>query len=159
MRKGIWPQVRKITLNKLLVMKVRPEAKLPERATPGSAGLDLCACIEEPLTLEPGGHALVPTGIAIALPGADCAAFVFARSGLAVKHGLGLANGVGVIDSDYRGEVCVGLVNQYEKPHRILPGERIAQLVVMPVAAMEVTEVETLEDTSRGSGGFGSTGR
>ena len=150
-------------MNKLLVMKVRPEAKLPERATPGSAGLDLCACIEEPLTLEPGGHALVPTGIAIALPGADCTAFVFARSGLAVKHGLGLANGVGVIDSDYRGELMVKLTA--DRPSEVITeaywpkiGQRIAQFMIVPVPAVEIEEVDSLEDTVRGEGGFGSTG-
>jgi len=96
-------------MESLKIMKVRENAKVPVRATGGSAGLDLCACIDEPLTIKGRGHALIPTGIAVALPGSGFAAFVYARSGLAIKHGIGLQNGVGVIDSDYRGEVCVGL--------------------------------------------------
>ncbi|NLX92625.1 MAG: dUTP diphosphatase, partial [Clostridiales bacterium] len=88
-------------MNRIKIMKTRQDAKIPKRATPGSAGLDLCACLEKPLTIAGGGHAVVPTGIAIALPDPSQAAFVYARSGLAVKHGLGLLNGVGVIDSDY----------------------------------------------------------
>lgn len=143
----------------LKIMKVRENAKVPERATRGSAGLDLCACIDAPLTVAGRGHAFVPTGIAIALPDSGCAAFVFARSGLAIRHGLGLLNGVGVIDGDYRGEICVGLSNQFDEAYTIEPGERIAQLVVMPVWAMPVAEVDSLDETDRGAGGFGSTGR
>jgi dUTP pyrophosphatase len=101
----------------------------------------------------------VPTGIAIALPSAELAAFVFARSGLAIKHGIGLLNGVGVIDSDYRGEICVGLVNQFDEPYEIQPGERIAQLIILPVSLLPVFETDNLDETERGSGGFGSTGR
>jgi len=143
----------------LKMIKLRPNAILPTRATPGSAGLDLYACIPEPVTVAARGHMLIPTGIAIALPTADWAAFVFARSGLAVKHGLGLLNGVGVIDSDYRGEIAVGLVNQSDTAYTIQPGERVAQLVVMPVCLPVPLEVESLAETERGAGGFGSTGK
>lgn len=146
-------------MNKIKIMKTRPTAKIPQRATPGSAGLDLCACIEKPLTIPGGGHTVVPTGLAIALPDSAQAVFVFARSGLAIKHGLGLLNGVGVIDSDYRGEICVGVVNQFDEPYEIVPGERIAQLVVMPVLLLPVFETANLDETERGQGGFGSTGR
>ena len=134
-------------------------SELPRFATAGSAGADLCANLDEPLTLEPMGRAMVPTGLALELPDARHGAFVFARSGLAVKHGLALSNGVGVIDSDYRGEIRVGLVNLSPESYTIQPGERIAQLVVMPVVQFSASEAYTLEETSRGSGGFGSTGR
>lgn len=146
-------------MNTLKMMKVRENAKIPQRATGGSAGLDLCACIEAPLTIPARGSAVIPTGIAISLPNAGLAAFVFARSGLAIKHGIGLLNGVGVIDSDYRGEICVGLANQFDEPFEIMPGERIAQMIVMPVSLLPVLETESLDETERGSGGFGSTGR
>lgn len=141
------------------IKRLRPEAKLPRRATEGSAGLDLCACLDAPLTLAGGETALIPTGLAIALPRTDLAAFIFARSGLAVKHGIGLLNSVGVIDSDYRGELCVGVINQLQTPYTIAPGERIAQLVVLPVAMLTPVEVDTLDATARGEGGFGSTGK
>lgn len=139
-----------------------PEGRLPELptfATEGSAGADLRANLDEPMTLEPMGRAMIPTGLAMQLPSADYGAFVFARSGLAVKHGLTLSNGVGVIDSDYRGEIQVGLVNLSQEAYTIQPGERIAQLVLMPVTRFAAVEAETLEDTARGAGGFGSTGR
>ncbi len=139
--------------------KLRENAKIPQRATQGSAGLDLCACIDEPVTLEKGGHALIPTGLAIALEDAGYAAMIFARSGLAIKHGIAPANCVGVVDSDYRGEICVGLINQYEESYTIEPGERIAQLVVMPVCTAPAVEVTEFDETQRGAGGFGSTGK
>ncbi len=146
-------------MSEIKIMKTRPEAKVPKRATSGSAGLDICACLEKPLTVPAGGNAVISTGIAIALPDSSQAAFVFARSGLAVKHGIGLLNGVGVIDSDYRGEICVAIVNQFDEGYEIMPGERIAQLVVMPVTLLPVLEATDLDETSRGRGGFGSTGR
>lgn len=142
----------------LKIKKMHENAVIPHRATGGSAGLDLCACIDEPLTLKGGETALIPTGLSIALPSADYGAFVFARSGLSIKHGIGLLNSVGVIDSDYRGEIKVGVINQIKEPYTISPGERIAQLVVMPVSMMPVEEVQTLDETERGAGGFGSTG-
>ena len=143
----------------LKIKKVKENAKVPNRATSGSAGLDLCACIDEPVTLEGGDTAVIPTGIAIALPSADYGAFVFPRSGIAVKHGIGLLNSVGVIDSDYRGEIMVGVINQVKEAYTIQPGERIAQMVIMPVSMMPVEEVTELDDTDRGAGGFGSTGK
>lgn len=143
----------------LKVKKVRDNAKIPFRATSGSAGMDLYACIDEPITLAGGEKAVIPTGIAIELPNEQLAAFVFARSGLAIKHGIGLLNSVGVIDSDYRGEICVGLINQLKEEYTINPDERIAQLVIMPVSMIEPVEVRELGDTERGEGGFGSTGK
>lgn len=144
---------------KLKIKKTDPRAELPVRGTPGSAGLDLRAVLDEPMTLPPGALVSVPTGIAIGLPSPDTVGLVFARSGLAVKHGIGLSNGVGVIDSDYTGEIRVGLINQSAVPYDLHPGERIAQLVVMPICRPELVEADTLEDTERGAGGFGSTGR
>lgn len=143
----------------LKIKKVRENAKIPQRATSGSAGLDLCAAIDEPIILKQGGTALIPTGIAIALPSSEYGAFVFPRSGLAVKHGIGLLNSVGVIDSDYRGEIMVGVINQIDKEYTVQPGERIAQMVIMPVSTMPVEEVGELDETERADGGFGSTGK
>ena len=142
----------------LKIKKVRENAKLPTRATSGSAGMDLYACIDEPITLKKGDKAVIPTGIAIGLDDPHYAAFIYARSGLAIKHGIGLLNSVGVIDSDYRGEICVGVINQLKEPYTIEPFERIAQMVIQPVALPELVEVETLDETDRGAGGFGSTG-
>lgn len=139
--------------------RLRPEALLPKRATEGSAGMDLTACIDQPVLLPKGGRALIPTGLAVALPGSHLASFVFARSGLAVKHGVTLSNCVGVIDSDYRGEIKVGLINQGDEDYTIQPGERIAQLVVMPVCCLPIEECDQLDETQRGAGGFGSTGK
>lgn len=101
---------------------------------------------------------MIPTGLAIELPSSQYGAFVFARSGLSIKHGIGLLNAVGVIDSDYRGEIKVGVINQIKEPYTIEPGERIAQLVIMPVATLPVEEAQTLGESERGAGGFGSTG-
>ena len=143
----------------LKIKKLKENAKVPNRGTQGSAGLDLCACIDEPITLNCGDTTLIPTGIAIALPSADYGAFVFPRSGIAVKHGIGLLNSVGVIDSDYRGEIMVGVINQKRESYTIEPGERIAQMVIMPVSMMPVEEVSELDETDRGAGGFGSTGK
>ena len=136
----------------LKMKKVRPGAIIPKRATSGSAGLDLCACTENEVVLKAGERTVIPTGIAIAIENNETAAFVYARSGLGIKHGISLSNGVGVIDSDYRGEICVGLIT-------IQPGERIAQLVFAPVIPAQPVEVDSLDETERGEGGFGSTGR
>lgn len=141
------------------IKKLRENAKIPKRATAGSAGMDLYACIDEPITLAPGQLAVVPTGIAIALPDNSCAAFLYARSGLGVKHGICLSNGVGVIDSDYRGEICAGLCNVSDKPYTIEPDERVCQMVIAPVLTPDVVEVSELDNTDRGKGGFGSTGK
>jgi dUTP pyrophosphatase len=130
---------------------------LPRRATPGSAGYDLCAAVEGALELAPGQRALVPTGIRIALP-EGYEAQVRPRSGLALRHGLVLPNAPGTIDSDYRGEVQVILLNLGEAPFAIRRGDRIAQLVIAPVARAEFEEVPALEATARGGGGFGHSG-
>ena len=143
----------------LKIKKVRENAKIPTRATAGSAGLDLYACIDEPITLNKGDKAVIPTGIALGLDDPHYAAFIHSRSGLAIKHGIALLNSVGVIDSDYRGEVCVGVVKLTEEPYTIQPFERVAQMVIKPVELPEIVEVEELDDTDRGAGGFGSTGR
>lgn len=136
-----------------------PRAKVPAYATPGAAAADLCAVLDAPLTLAPGERAMVPTGLAIELPDAGCVALLYARSGLAVKHGLTLPNCVGVIDSDYRGEVKVGLINLGGEPYTVQPGERIAQLCIAPVWQATFAPAESLSDTQRGAGGFGSTGK
>lgn len=143
----------------LLYKRTRPGAKTPQYATAGSAAADLCAVLDAPLTLASGARAMLPTGLAIQLPGPEVVALVCARSGLAVKHGLTLSNGVGVIDSDYRGEIQVGLVNLSSEAYTIQPGERIAQLMILPVARADFSEAQTLDETPRGAGGFGSTGR
>ncbi len=143
----------------LKIMKLRENAVIPKRATGGSAGMDLYACIDSEVTLAPGKLAVIPTGIAIALPSENYMANIYARSGLGVKHGICLSNGVGVVDSDYRGEVCVGLCNVSDTPYTIQPGERVAQLVIAPVSVMPTEEVLSLDSTERGAGGFGSTGR
>ncbi len=143
----------------LKVKRLRPGAQLPGRATEGAAGVDLRACVDEQgLTLEPMERALIPTGIAVELPGPDTVALVFARSGLALREGLSMANGVGVIDSDYRGEVCVPMVNLSGRAVHVANGQRVAQMLLMPVAAPEMIELDELSDTNRGAGGFGSTG-
>ena len=143
----------------LKIKKLRDNAVIPQRATSGSAGIDLTACIDAPVTIEPHKCAQIPSGIAIELPNENYGAFVFARSGISRKHGIAPVNAVGVIDSDYRGEVIMGLINHFDEPYTIEPGDRVAQLVVMPVAPLPVLEVPELDETDRGEGGFGSTGR
>lgn len=140
------------------IKKLRENAVLPKRATEGSAGADLYACIDDDITIRPGELAMIPTGIAIELPDSGMGAFLFARSGLGVKHGICLSNGVGVVDSDYRGEICVGLCNVSDRAYTVKPGERVAQMVIMPVVCADFMETNGLSDTARGSGGFGSTG-
>lgn len=139
--------------------KLDPRAQVPAYATPGAAAADLCAVLDEPLTLAPMQRTLVPTGLAIELPGPDYVALVFARSSLGTKFGLALSNGVGVIDSDYRGEIHVGLANHGDQPYTVHSGERIAQLAVLPVARAQLEEADELSGTARGAGGFGSTGQ
>ena len=139
--------------------KIGREIPLPQFATPGSAAMDLRACLDGPVTLQAGARAVIPTGLAMALPSADYVALVFARSGLGIKKGVCLSNSVGVIDSDYRGEIAVGLVNLSDEDYTVQPGDRIAQLMVVPVVQPTVTLVEELDETGRGSGGLGSTGR
>ena len=141
------------------VKRLNDNAVLPKRATEGSAGADLYACINEPVTIAPGQLVKIPTGIAIELESNELAAFLFARSGLGVKHGITLSNSVGVVDSDYRGEICVGLCNVSDKPYTIQPNERIAQMVVMPVVLADFIQADELNETKRGEGGFGSSGK
>ena len=140
------------------IKKLDPRAVIPEYKTPGSAACDLCALIDGPLTLAPGERALVPTGLAISIPDKNTVALICARSGNAVKRGLNMSNGIGVIDSDYRGELKIPLSNTDSSPQTINPGERIAQLMFMPVLLPDFVESDTLDDTERGEGGFGSTG-
>ncbi len=130
--------------------------ELPKYETPGSVGLDLRAAIEAPLTLEPGARMLVPSGLAIAIP-RGYEGQVRARSGLALKHGIWLPNAPGTIDSDYRGEIGVILANSGDAPFEVTPGIRIAQLVICPVTQVRLLEVEILDETDRGGGGFGHT--
>ena len=139
--------------------KIGREIPKPFYASAGAAAMDLCACVDQPVELAPGALASIPTGIAIALPDPGFVALVFARSGLGVKHGISLSNGVGVIDSDYRGEISVGLTNLSQVPYTIQPGDRIAQLAVVPVMQARLNWVDQLDETDRGAGGFGSTGR
>ena len=137
---------------------LRAGAQLPTYGSAEAAGADLRACLEEPLTILPGKTAFVPTGIAMEVP-AGCAGLVYARSGLACKRGLAPANKVGVIDSDYRGEIIVALHNHGTEAQTIENGERIAQMLITPVLTPPYEAAEELSDTSRGSGGFGSTGK
>ena len=143
----------------LHVKRLDPRAQLPAYQTPGSAAMDLAALLDQPLTLDPGERSFVPTGLAIALPDSGWVALLLPRSGLSIRHGITLSNSVGVIDSDYRGEVIVGLTNLSDEAYTIQPGDRVAQLVIMPVAQANITVTDTLDDTERGAGGFGSTGR
>lgn len=144
---------------KALSPRIGQDVPAPHFATPGAAAMDLCACVDEPVTLRAGQRALIPTGIAVALPDPGYVALVFARSGLGIKKGISLSNGVGVIDSDYRGEIGVGLVNLSDEDYTVQPGDRIAQLMVVPVVQPVLTFADELDETERGRGGFGSTGR
>ena len=143
---------------KVNIKKLNENAVIPTYGSEFSAGADLYACTEEPLTIESGKTELVHTGIAMEIP-EGYVGLVYARSGLATKRGLAPANKVGVIDSDYRGEIMVALYNQGETAQVIEQGERIAQIVLTPYLKAEFSMAEELSDTSRGAGGFGSTGR
>lgn len=144
---------------KLYVKRLDPRAQVPAYQTPGSAAMDLAAVLDRPLTIAPDERVFVPTGLSIALPDGGWAALVLPRSGLSIKHGITLANSVGLIDSDYRGEVLVGLWNTSGVPYTVQPGDRIAQLMVVPVGRALPEERQELPETRRGTGGFGSTGR
>ncbi len=141
----------------LRIQRLRPEATIPRYQTPHSAGMDLHACLNEPIVLEPGHRALVPTGLALAIP-EGFEGQVRARSGLALRQGLALVNAPGTIDADYRGELGVLLINLGQEPLRIAHAERIAQLVIAPVIQPRILECNSLEATLRGQGGFGHTG-
>lgn len=145
-------------MNKIKVKLLRPGAKLPTYGTEFSAGADLYACLEEPVTIRPGETKKIPTGLAMELP-TGTAGLIYARSSLGTKRGLAPANKVGVVDSDYRGEFMIFLHNHGTEPQTISHGERIAQLLVTPVYTPGFVEAEELSDTTRGTGGFGSTGR
>lgn len=140
------------------VKKLRPDAVLPTYGSAEAAGADLYACLDAPVTIGPGETAWIPTGLALEVP-KGCAGLVYARSSLGVKRGLAPANKVGVIDSDYRGELRVVLLNHGKTAQTVEPGERIAQFLITPVLTPAYEEVEELTDTDRGVGGFGSTGK
>jgi dUTP pyrophosphatase len=150
--------VRKIQL-KILDARLGQTIPLPEYATPGSAGLDLCACIDEPLPLAPGETRLVPTGLALHIDDPHLAAVLLPRSGLGHTHGIVLGNLVGLIDSDYQGQVFVSCWNRGDKPYAIQVGERIAQMVFVPVAQVAFERVDEFVETRRAGGGFGHSGR
>jgi len=143
---------------KVLDPRIGKEYPLPQHATPGSAGVDLRACIDAPIDLRPGDTQLIPSGIAIHLDDPGFAAIVLPRSGLGHKHGIVLGNLVGLIDSDYQGQVFVSVWNRGQTAFTIQPGERIAQLVVIPVAQVDFEVVEAFAESERGAGGFGSSG-
>ncbi|MDR0197512.1 MAG: dUTP diphosphatase, partial [Oscillospiraceae bacterium] len=140
------------------IKKIRQDAQIPFRATENSAGADLFALLDGDALLKGGGSFLVPTGVAVEIP-PGYGGFVFPRSSLSSKHGVSLANCVGVIDADYRGEVKIPLINRGGDDYTIKNGDRIAQLVILPVARADFSETPELSDTGRGAGGFGSTGR
>ena len=141
------------------VLDPRMAASLPAYATPGSAGLDLRACLDEPVVLEPGQAHLIPTGLSMHLGDPGLAAMILPRSGLGHKHGIVLGNLVGLIDSDYQGPLMVSCWNRGQSAFTIQPMERIAQLVIVPVVQAQFRLVDAFEATARGEGGFGSTGR
>ncbi len=141
------------------ILDERIRSNMPAYATAGSAGLDLRACIDEPLTLHPGESALIPSGLAIHLGDPGLAAVIIPRSGLGHKHGIVLGNLVGLIDSDYQGQVFVSCWNRGRESFVVNPLERIAQLVVVPVVQVELNVVEAFDESARGAGGFGSTGK
>ncbi len=145
-------------MNTIRVKKLHPNAVLPTYGSAEAAGADLYACLEESVTIEPGEIVWVPTGIALEVP-KGCAGLVYARSSMGAKRGLAPANKVGVVDSDYRGEIKVVLLNHSNQTQTLQPGERVAQFVITPVLQPNYEEVEELTDTNRGTGGFGSTGK
>jgi len=144
---------------KILDERIGRELPLPAYATDGSAGMDLRACLNQPLVLEPGRAELIPTGLAIYVEDAGLAAVILPRSGLGHKHGIVLGNLVGLIDSDYQGQLMVSCWNRGREPYTISPGERVAQLVVVPVVQVQLEVVADFNATDRAGGGFGSSGR
>lgn len=145
-------------MSTIRVKKLHPNAVLPTYGSSQAVGADLYACLEAPVTIQPGEVFWVPTGIALEVP-AGCAGLVYARSSMGAKRGLAPANKVGVVDPDYRGEVRVVLLNHSNQPQTLEPGERVAQFVITPVLTPVYVESDELSDTSRGTGGFGSTGK
>ncbi len=143
---------------RILDSRLGTEFPLPEYATEGSAGIDLRACLDEPLTLEPGQTQLLPTGMAIHIEDSALAAMILPRSGLGHKHGIVLGNLVGLIDSDYQGQLMVSCWNRGNTTFTIQPGERIAQLILVPVVQAKLEIVESFDESDRGAGGFGHSG-
>lgn len=141
------------------ILDERLNEQLPSYATPGSAGLDLRACIEQPVTINPGETSLIPTGVAVHLGDTGLAALVLPRSGLGHKHGIVLGNLVGLIDSDYQGQILISCWNRGQTSFQLNPLERIAQLVVVPVIQVEFNKVDSFDQSHRGENGFGSTGK
>jgi len=144
---------------RILDPRIGRELPLPQYATAGSAGLDLRACLDAPLTLDPGRAEMIPTGLAIHLEDPGLAAVILPRSGLGHRHGIVLGNLVGLIDSDYQGEVKISCWNRGSEPYTVRPGERIAQLVVVPVVQVNMEVVAEFTASERGAGGFGHSGR
>ena len=145
-------------MDPIRVKKLKETAKLPTYGTEQAAGADLYACLDTAVTIMPGESAWIPTGVALEVP-RGCAGLIYARSGMACKRGLAPANKVGVVDSDYRGEITVVLHNHGNGPQQIYDGDRIAQFIITPVLTPAYEEVQELSDTARSSGGFGSTGK
>ena len=145
-------------MSTIRVKKLSPHAILPTYGSAGAAAADLYACLEAPVTIAPGETVFIPTGLSVEIP-AGCAGLIYARSSMGAKRGLAPANKVGVIDSDYRGEIKVVLLNHSGATQTVAPGERIAQMIITPVLTPAYEEVEELTDTDRGTGGFGSTGK
>jgi len=144
---------------KILDSRVGDSIELPHYATDGSAGLDMRACIDEPITVEPGETVLIPTGLAIHIGDASLAAVLLPRSGLGHKHGLVLGNLTGLIDSDYQGQVFISCWNRGSKSYEVQPAERIAQMVFVPVEQVRFSVVDEFDDSDRGAGGFGHSGK
>ncbi len=142
----------------LSIKRLRPGARLPFQATPNSAGFDLYACLNTPITLSPGDIVRIPTGLAVAPERRDVALCIFPRSGLSAKYGITLANSVGLVDSDYRGELQVALIHLGKEPFVVEDGMRIAQLVTIPIVPTTLHETDTLDETERGGKGFGDSG-
>lgn len=143
---------------KILNPKIGDSIEMPAYTTPGAAGLDLRACIDEPLELQPGDTDLLPTGLAIYIEDPGYAAMILPRSGLGHKHGIVLGNLVGLIDSDYQGELMISVWNRGQRSFTVEPGDRVAQLVLVPVVQTQFRVVEEFTSTERGTGGFGSSG-
>ena len=145
-------------MSTIRVKKLSPKAILPTYGSVEAAGADLYACLEEPITIQPGETVWIPTGLALEVP-KGCAGLIYARSSMGVKRGLAPANKVGVIDSDYRGEIRVVLLNHGKLPQTVEHGERVAQMLITPMLQLAYEEAAELDDTERGQGGFGSTGK
>lgn len=143
----------------LKIKKLNEKAVVPKQATAGSAGMDLSACLDEEITIKPGEIKIIPTGLSVAPDTDQCALLIYARSGLASKYGIAPANCVGVVDSDYRGEIKVALINHGSEDFTVTNEMRIAQLIMTPVIIPEIQEVSELSETERNTGGFGSTGK